>query len=381
MRVLQIVQQPQLRGAEVFAFQLSDFLLSSGHEVATAYLYDSPDGPALPARGDDVFIGARIDHIAERAPGINPMVVRRLRRVVSDFAPDVIQANGARTLKYGSMVRRFDDVPVIYRSIGDPLVWVRGRIKTSTYRHVFMPPIDGIAAVSTHTLAGLRQLYDLADKVVEVIPRGVDAGAIAPTTPKAKVRQHLGSDATAPVVAFVGNLSVEKRPDRLARVFTDVARDLSDAQLWVIGDGTCEQQLRQAVRDTGVADRVRFVGRVHDVGSYLAAADALILTSDTEGLPGVMLEAAALGTPTISTEVGGVSDAITHGVNGLLCAPDDERELAREVIRVLRDPALKERLGGSARAEFDRRFSIEAVGERYVDLYGTTLRRRGLTSS
>ena len=100
-----------------------------------------------------------------------------------------------------------------------------------------MPQVDGIAAVSSASLDGLKQLYDLADKTVAQIPRGIDRQRIAPRRDRATVRAALGDSESTPVVVFVGSLTPEKRPDRLARVFAGVVKQLPEARLWVVGDG------------------------------------------------------------------------------------------------------------------------------------------------
>lgn len=90
-----------------------------------------PGAPSqeLPLRDTDVVVGADPRHPFERVPGVNPQVVRRLLRLVREFGPGIVQANGARTLKYGSVLSRLagrNSFGLVYRSIGDPKVWVRG---------------------------------------------------------------------------------------------------------------------------------------------------------------------------------------------------------------------------------------------------------------
>lgn len=372
MRVLHLVQQPQRRGAEMFAYDLTSRLLRTGHDVSTTYLYPASAAGQLPLRGNDTVAGSNPRHVAERI-GVNPTLVRRLGRIVDEFEPDIVQANGARTLKYGAVLHRFRSFGLVYRSIGDPTVWVTGQAKRAFYRRIVLPRVDGIAAVSGNTLEGLASLYDLDGKVVAQIPRGIDPQRLAPRMGRQEVRDLLQADAGDPVVVFVGSLTDEKRPDRLARVFADVARAVPDARLWVVGDGPGRGALESEFVSAGLTDRIRYVGATDDVGSYIAAADVLLLTSDTEGLPGVVLEAAALGVPAVATDVGGVRDAITQGVSGLLADAVDEQELAASLARLLTNPAERAQLGEAAEQQFRTTFDIAHVADRYVDLYGEVL--------
>lgn len=380
VRILQLVQQPQRRGAEIFAFDLTAELLRRGHDVRTVYLYPASGEHALPLRSGDVQLSADPRHLFEKVPGVHPRTLRRLRQVAAQFQPDIVQANGARTLKYGAMLERVpatSSFALVYRSIGDPLVWVRGRMRRAIYRNLLIPAVDGIAAVSTSSLDGLQTLYRLDDKVVVQIPRGIDVARLAPCSTREELRIRLGTEPSAPVLVFVGSLTPEKRPDRLARVFAAIAARVPSARLWVVGDGPERAALESLLSDLSISDKVSLVGASAEAGSYLAAADALILTSDTEGLPGVVLEAAALGVPSVATAVGGVGDAIQSGVNGLLADPTDEDELAQNAIALLSDPALARKLASGANANFWQKFSIARVADSYVALYEQTIAGRG----
>ena len=372
MKVLHLVQQPQRRGAEMFAFDLTSELLLRGFDVRTVYLYPAKDN-ALDLRENDILINADPTHPLERALGFQPKVLNRLRCIVRDFKPDVVQANGARTLKYGAALKRVSakssDFAFVYRSIGDPLVWVQGRVKRTLYAKLIMPPVDGIAAVSSASLDGLKQLYDLADKTVAQIPRGIDRQRIAPRRDRATVRAALGDSESTPVVVFVGSLTPEKRPDRLARVFAGVVKQLPEARLWVVGDGPLRAEFEQLVDDLGITGSVSLIGTSDEVGSFLGAADVLALTSDTEGLPGVILEAACLGVPAVATDVGGVSDAVTTGKTGILVDPDDEAAFTTQLSQLLADRTTSVGLGSTASARFRTTFAITPVGEAYAQLY------------
>jgi glycosyltransferase involved in cell wall biosynthesis len=379
MRILQLVQQPQRRGAEMFAYDLTAELLRRGHEVRTVYLYPASGQHALPLRPGDVELAANPGHLFEKLPGVHPGVIRQLRHVVTEFDPDVVQANGARTLKYGAALKRLSNKPrfaFLYRSIGDPLVWVQGRMRRATYRNLLIPSVDGIAAVSMSSLEGLRTLYRIDNKAIAQIPRGIDPSRLVPSSTREQMRMRLGTDPAAPVLVFVGSLTPEKRPDRLARVFAQVLAQVPSARLWVVGDGPERAAMESLLADLSISDKVTLVGSTDATGSYVAAADALILTSDTEGLPGVVLEAAALGLPAVVTAVGGVGDAVEDGVNGLLADPADEDKLAQNAVSLLSDPALVQRLGSRANANFRAKYSISTVADSYLALYEETVKRR-----
>ncbi len=375
MRVLQLVTRPQRRGAEVFAFQLSEALERRGHGTAIAYLYGDPsDG--LPIRPQDRLLAGRERHPLERLPGFQPGLTRALARLSRDFRPDVVQVNGSRTVKYGSLLRRLHPgAPwaLVYRNIGNPRDWLKGWVKRTVYRRWIISQLDGAVAVSRHTLDGLRQAYDLSVPAVP-IPRGIEPAALVPREAREGLRSRVGTGRAAPVMLYVGNLSAEKRPDRLLRVAREVHRQAPATELWLLGDGPLRQGL---ARETdGGPLPVRFFGVQADVASYLNAADVLLLTSDTEGMPGVLLEAGCVGLPVVATRVGGVAECVLEGETGLLAPPEDEPALVEATVRLLRDPEQRQAMAERARRWVCENFAMARIAERYLAFYQEVLERR-----
>lgn len=144
----------------------------------------------------------------------------------------------------------------------------------------------------------------------------------------------------------------------------------------MIGDGPQRGTLVAYARDLGVDDAVRFTGVQAGVADFLAAADLLTLTSDTEGLPGVILEAGLLGIPAVATRVGGVGECVVEGETGLLVDASDEASLAQAVVRLLSDGRRRTAMGRSAARHVRAHFLLETVAPAYLDFYGSVLRAR-----
>jgi glycosyltransferase involved in cell wall biosynthesis len=105
------------------------------------------------------------------------------------------------------------------------------------------------------------------------------------------------------------------------------------------------------------------------VPRYLAAADVLVLSSDTEGLPGVVLEAGAAGLPVVATRVGGVTECVADGETGLLVEPGDADALHAALHSLLADPPAARRQGETGRRRVEESFCLDRVAERYAELY------------
>jgi glycosyltransferase involved in cell wall biosynthesis len=175
-----------------------------------------------------------------------------------------------------------------------------------------------------------------------VVPPGTSLG---PLPDSRAAREELGLPTRGKVVAYVGRLTRIKRPDRLVEVAREVIAAVPDAIFAICGDGELAAELSSAAHDLGRS--VRLLGWRADVEKVYAAADLVLLTSDNEGMPVSLIEAGLAGVPVVATNVGSVSEVVKHGETGLLTRCD-AGDLARNVIRLLRDDALRREMGRTA---------------------------------
>lgn len=375
MRILQLVQKPQRRGAELFATQLAAALRRQGEYVRLAYLYPHVGEDALALGSDDVLLDGAEAHPLERAAGVHPGLLQRVLRLVDAVQPDIVQANGARTVKYGALARRLRPRAawrLVYRNIGNPRDWVRTPAHRLFYRRVVMPAVDGVVGVSQTTLAGALAFYAI-DKPHALIGGGIDPDLPAQSASRAEVRGRAGVAMDALLLVTVGSLSPEKRVDRLLRLVARLRAEFPALRCWVVGDGPLRGALEAQAEALEIAGVVRFWGAQARVGDFLAAADVFVLASDTEGLPGALLEAGYMGLPAAATAVGGVGECVVHGETGLLVAAQDEDALAQAAGRLLRDPDARRAMGAAAHERVKAHYLIDAVAAQYSDFYALLL--------
>ena len=226
-----------------------------------------------------------------------------------------------------------------------------------------------------------RQRHELVEnriappERVRIVPLGLDLGRFGQLD-RATARERLGEPRDAFLVVAIGRLVPIKRIDRLIRAFAILAGTLANARLAIIGDGAERPGLEALVAELGLAGRVRFAGWQADSPAWYAAADAVALTSDREGTPLALIEAAAAGRPAVAGDVGGVADVVLDGLTGFVVQADDETAFADRLGRLAVDPDLRRRLGEAA-PERARAYA----GERLVDdldrLYRELLAERG----
>lgn len=230
---------------------------------------------------------------------------------------------------------------------------------------------DQIATVSR--ALGL-ELLDLGDPVrpVRTIYNGVDTDRFAPGhEPTSTAREVLGLPREGAGICTVCRVEREKGLRELAEAFLMVRKTHPEAWLVVVGDGAYGSKLEAWVQSEDLASRVFLVGaRPHDeVPQWLRAADVFVLASHNEGLPNVVLEAMACGLPVVATDVGGTSEAVSHGRTGLLVPAGDVQRLAQALDRLLGDAEERERMGQAGRRVAVTDFNWRTCGESLVALY------------
>lgn len=177
------------------------------------------------------------------------------------------------------------------------------------------------------------------------------------------------------IVAFVGRLIPVKRLDRFLRVLALSCQHMPDIRGLVIGDGP-EYRASQALAEQLMgADTVTFLGNRHDVPGILTQFDILILTSDSEGFPNVLLEAMAARLPVITTPAGDAGTVVVHEVTGYVQPYDDILSMAECIVRLAQSPDLRRQLGQAGRRRVEEQYSFEGLAENLLAIYDDIARR------
>jgi len=292
-------------------------------------------------------------------------------RLTARFRPDVVQVNGARSIKYGAFARYLSgNGPwvLIYRNIDNPAYWVRDSLRRLFYKKLVMPQVNGIVGVSKATLRNVQTLYNLEAPAVS-IPNGVNPVPLQSAPGRELARQQMGIRQDVAVVLFMGNLTTQKRPDRFLRVMFQVYEEFPEVEAWILGDGPLRYTLENEANSLGFQQHIRFWGYQEYISPYISAADLLLVTSDSDGIPAVVLEAALLGKPTVATRVGGLQECVLNGKTGILADPQDETGLAHAVLNLLQDPERLQKMGQKATRWTLENFTIDKIASKYLDFY------------
>lgn len=241
--------------------------------------------------------------------------------------------------------------------------WLAHTLDRLTMRYA----ADAVISVSSQ-LTGYLKKYVNHDRIA-VIPNGLDLAGVNCELSRAEAKQRLGIPEEAPVVGFVGRLERVKRLDIFVHTAGEIVNQIPTTNFVIAGSGREELRLRQLVTDLGLSNRFVFLGYRSDTPAILRAMDVLLITSDHEGLPMVLLEAMALGTLVVAREVGGISEVLTDEETGFLVEDQNPAALSKACIEALQNKKKAEQLALAARKLVETRFLAEHNGARVVELY------------
>jgi len=181
-------------------------------------------------------------------------------------------------------------------------------------------------------------------------------------------RKELGIKEDEKAVYFIGRLSPEKNPDVFLESAKEIVRKHSKIKFFIIGDGPMRKVLEKSISEFGHKN-ITYLGYQTDIPQYLSTADIFVLPSKIEGFPLSNIEAMSMGVCVISSDVGGVKDAIIDGENGFLVEPNSSSALADKINFIIDNEHLLEDVSKNSRKTIEEGFSIEILASNYNDLY------------
>ena len=363
MKILFVTGSLVHGGAERHTLTLSNKLAERGHECHFAYVKDDPS--QLPR-----LRGAASVQCLHAQRYLDLGALRTLAGVIARLQPGVIVAVNQYALVYASLAKRWAgaacSLAVTFHS-----TFIQGL--KEQLKFLYLRPLFWAADCLVFVCEAQRKHWaarGVAARANTVIYNGVDAEywRAARAEESGRLRRVLGIDDEDFAIGMCGVLRPEKNQLQLIEALGVLRRRGIPARALLIGDGPMRGEIEARARLEGVARDVVVTGFQQDVRPFVAACDALAITSTTEALSLAAIEAMALERPVVHSDVGGAAELIQPGRQGYLFPVGDTGALI-ERLGALADRDTRRRMGARARETVESRFTERAMVERYETLF------------
>lgn len=360
---MQVVQSFDRGGLEALAVNLAIGIQAAG---ARSVVVGIETGGILGATLD----GARVaHHVIGNGRYRDLRTQRAMLALVREHQPTAVHTHHFAALACTALAARLARVP--------RLVHTEHAFQYLEARPALQRPLRWMSTqVSSFVVVGaaMRDFYvdavGVDDARMRVVVNGVDTERFHPSADRAADRRAAGLPAEGVLVGTAGRFATVKNFPMLLDAVAEVRRSRPDVRLVLAGDGADRAALEAQAATLGFGDAIHFLGWRTDLPEILRCLDVFALTSWTEGLPLVMLEAMASGVPVVATGVGDIPRLVQRGVTGELVDAGDAPGLAAALGPLVEDGALRARMGAAGRAFVARDYSQDTMVRQYLAEYG-----------
>jgi glycosyltransferase involved in cell wall biosynthesis len=325
------------------------------------------------------------DLVREVSPRRDLAALRGLRRLIRDERYDIVHTHTAKAGMLGRFAARGAGPVIVHTLHGSTFHGALGRAEYLLYWG-----LEKAAAGFTDRIITVGE--DLRDRYLEagigradryqLIRSGMElsdfsaAAAMGPER-RAEVRRSLGVPADAPLVGKVARLEARKGYRYFLEMAEAVLQRVPAAHFVGLGAGDEHGPLRAEVERRGLTGRVHFPGFRRDIADVLAVLDVAVLTSLWEGLPRVLVQAAASGVPAVSFAVEGAHEVVKDRVNGWVVPMRDVPAMTDRVVELLSDPARARAMGAAGRGLVCETWAADTMVRQIAEVYEDLLAARG----
>ena len=352
--ILQVMPEFGLAGAEIMCENLVYELITTGNHhiiVASLYNFHSPITDRLEEKGIKVYY-------LGKSKGVDFSIIYRLAKIMKEEHIDVVHTH-RYVMQYAIPAAILAGVKIRVHTIHNvaqkEVDSFRQKLAYFFYKHCSVVPVSISPIVQQTVLRRYRLNYNQSP----VVYNGIDLE-------KCIIKTNYHFEGTFRFV-HIGRFNLQKNHVLMINAAVKLAADGYRFQILFVGGAGNEQERQKQVHELGLDEYIVFCGVQSNVFHYLHDADCFLLPSLYEGMPVTLVEAMGSGMPIIASEVGGVPDMIKNDFSGLLICPTEE-ELVDAMIRVMKDEALRERIGRNALKE-SKKFSVQKMCKGYVDIY------------
>lgn len=290
--------------------------------------------------------------------------------LVRVFKPHIVHTHDFMGCLYGVGSKWFYDIPVTITTLhGDPNRYQKWKLILLRF---LLRKTDKVICVSHAIRKECIKIFKLPFHKFVTIYNGVNLERFNPdqvVCEKITTESEKGNV----IIGTVGRLFPFKGHQYLIRAMTLVLQQVTNVNLWIIGDGPLRQFLESLVAELGISEYVVFLGEHADIPQLILQMDIFVLPSLTEGLPLTVLEALAMEKPVIASNVGGIPEFIEDSYSGILVEPRDSAGLAHVILKLLSNKEKAKELAANGRRLVSTHFSSEYIASQIAALYTNCL--------
>jgi len=289
----------------------------------------------------------------------------RLARVLKQFGPDVIQAHDPHGVSMAATA-----LAISSPTPRPPLIATRRvdfHIAHNSFSRWKYGQVDRFIAI-TGAIADMLVADGVPREKIALVNEGVDVERIA-QLPAANVHAECFLPVNSPVVGNVAALVPHKGQHYLIEAAAIVVRQVPDVRFVVLGEGELREQLEREIKQKHLERHVFLAGFRSNPVELTKSFDVFVMSSVTEGLCTALVDAMAASRPAVATTAGGIPEVVVDGETGFLVPPKDPNAMADRIVQLLKDDALRRRMGEAGLARARERFTVERMVEETNAVY------------
>lgn len=304
----------------------------------------------------------------EENPGLQIKLPLELMRLFRNEKIDIVHTHNYYTSIYGTIGACLARTPVIIHG-EHGMVLREEKARRKIVAKILANFTDVIICVSEDLRTQLSERTGISKKKIIAIANGIDFSLFEHKRDDLVKGEDIGIDKNDLVIGTVGRLVAVKDYETLIKAFSLVVKAIPNAKLMFAGDGPLAEELGSLVKKLKIEEKVIFLGHHNDVHKLYKFMNVFVLSSLSEGMSNVILEAMASSVPVVATKVGSNPELIENGRNGFLVSVGDKIELARSIIGILSNPAEANKMGQAGFKRVQDSFTIDKMVNGYEKTY------------
>ena len=308
--------------------------------------------------------------------------ILKIKNIIQNKKIDVVHSQGARADFFARFAGKLAGVSHILCTIAMPVEGFEvSLLRKKIYRFmdwVTERYVERFVVVSDSLKKAMIERRGILAKRVVRIYNGIELDEYRPYARDGKIRKEWGVSQHVPLVGAIGRMVWQKGFEYLIEAIPEIVRHFSAVRFLFVGDGPLRGKIGALSEELRVKDNVIFTGFRSDIKEILSAIDILVVPSLLEGFPMITLEAMAMEKPIVATNIDGITEQITDGINGILVPPTNSSALAKAIMRVLNNKELARTMGLVARKKVEQEFSVQRMVAETEKVYLSLLKENSV---